>query len=92
MRKNEFFCPIFVRYFLRQWAPIVPLWTGFMLKIIGEVELLQNNQAAEALFSNLKNHQLAHPEREEVAMNDFTKRSGVWDIGQFLLASRKRFR
>lgn len=70
----------------------MPLWTGLMLKIIGEKEFLQTNQAVEALFSYLKKHQLAHPEREEEALKDFRKRSGVWEIGDFLTVARDHFR
>ena len=92
MPLNDLYCKLFIDYFLKQWAPIIPLWTGIMLKIIGEKEFLQNNQAAEALFSNLKKHQLAHPEREEEALNDFRKRSGVWEIGNFLRLARDQFR
>ena len=43
----------FMNQYFKQWAPIIPLWTGLMLKIIGEKDFLQNNQAALALFSDL---------------------------------------
>ena len=92
MESNSFCKPKFITYFARQWAPIAPLWTGTLLTFLGEKDLLQTNQVAEALFSNLKNFQLAYPEREEAALKDFTKRSGVWEIGSFLIAARERLR
>ena len=46
-----------------------------MLKLTGEKDFLQNNQAAKALFSDSKKHQLAHPERKEEALNNLKKRS-----------------
>ena len=92
MAKNSFYFPEFTNYFIRQWAPTPPFWTGVLLELQGEKKLLQTNQAVEALFSSLKNHQLSNPEREKESLRDFTKRSGVWEVGRFLQASRDRFR
>ena len=73
---NDHHLPWFISYFLKQWAPIIPLWTAVLLKFLPNEETFQNNQAVEALFSYLKNHQLCHPDREEEARNDFTKKKG----------------
>ena len=90
--KNDHHLPSFAEYFLRQWAPIIPLWTANLLNMLPNEENFQNNQAVEAVFSNLKNHQLCHPEREEEAKHDFTKQRKVWEIGGFIKAARERFR
>ena len=49
-----FYCPQFMMYFLRQQAHILKV---IIFKFLDKK--LQNNKAAEPLFSNLKNNQLS---------------------------------
>ena len=70
---NDHYLPCFIQYFLKQWAPIVPLWTAILMNFLPNEKTFQNNQAVEALFSTMKNHGLCHPEREEEAQYDVTK-------------------
>ena len=88
--ENEYFCPAFIFYFIKQWAPIIPLWTAILLGFLPGEKMFQNNQAVEAHFSSLKRHQLHNPELEE-ARNDFTKRRKVWEVRSFLKATRERY-
>ena len=89
---NDFFCPAFIFYFIKQWAPILPLWTAILLSFLPGEKTFQNNQAVEAHFSSLKRYQLRNPELEEEARNDFTKKRKVWEVGSFLKATRERYR
>ena len=51
---NLMYCPRFVDYFIRQWAPIVPLWTALIFyDVTGQTHT--TNQTSEAWFSVLKN-------------------------------------
>ena len=89
---NNYYFPQFISYFIRQWAPIIPLWTAVLLCFIMNQKSFQNNQAVEAHFSSLKRYQLRDPKLEEDARNDFTKRRNVWEVGAFLRATNDRYR
>ena len=51
---NKRFCPKLSKYICRQWARIIPLVSGFILKLTGQTNLTSTNATAEALFSVVK--------------------------------------
>ena len=52
-------------YFIRQWAPILPLWTALILEKM-DGKTTETNIVAESLFSSIKNSYLPHKERQSI--------------------------
>ena len=89
--KNDHFLPEFVAYFIKQWAPIVPMISATIIKFVRNQKAFQNNQPAEAHFSNLKNHTMNCPQLGEASLNDFSKRREVWEFDDFIRDCHKKY-
>ena len=66
---NGVFCPQFIKYFLRHWAPIVSLWTPLVLRLTS-VMIYPTNATAEAMNGVVKQSYM----REELR----------WSIDEFV--------
>ena len=40
-------CPVFIFYFNKQWAPIIPLWTAILLSFLPSEKTFQDGQTVE---------------------------------------------
>ena len=89
MEKNPYYLPEFSEYYVKQWAPLTPMITAIMLKFVKNQKELQNNQAVESYFSELKNKSMSQPQRQEKSLRDFTLRRNVWEFDDFIRELRK---
>ena len=64
MNKNPYYLLKFSNYFIKQWAPIIPLVTATIIRFVKNQDVFENNQTAEPYFRVLKNNTMSQYQLE----------------------------